>query len=204
MNGTDRNAPPAPTMLEMRPMPPPTANEPALAREARAWAWACGRAGCWSPPTATNTPKNADSSAVDMPPTICGPTSEPTMMPGASPATTDHRIAPMPVMLAHRRDRREQDRRRRRRDRHVHDVLGRETLPREDERQQRHHRHAAAEAEQPGEEADDRAQDEERADQRRIHSVPPGRAATCVSAGAFTACLGELQHATPTRRDRPA
>jgi hypothetical protein len=42
---------------------------------------------------ATNTPKNADRSADDMPATTCGPASDPTMIPGARAATTGQRIA---------------------------------------------------------------------------------------------------------------
>ncbi len=74
-------------------------------------------------------------------------------------------------MLAHRRDRREQDGRGRRRDRHVHDVFRRESLPREDEREQRDHRHPAAKSEQAREKTDDRAQGEERDDQHRVHHL---------------------------------
>ncbi len=93
MNGTDRNAPPAPTMLEMRPMPPPTANSPPFPGSSRV-GFGFRSSSMLVAATATNAPMNAASTAVDMPPTNCGPTSEPTMIPGANPATTGHRIAP--------------------------------------------------------------------------------------------------------------
>ena len=92
MNGTDRKAPPAPTMLETSPMPPPTANSPPLPGSSRV-GLGLRSSSMLVAAAATNTPKKADNTAVDMPPTICGPTSEPTMIPGANAATTGHRIA---------------------------------------------------------------------------------------------------------------
>ncbi len=73
------------------------------------------------------------------------------------------------VVLAGRRDRGEHDRRSRRRDCHVHDVVDRESLSREDQREERHQRHPAADAEEPGEEADDRAQRDEDRDEHGVH-----------------------------------
>ena len=92
MNGTVRKAPPAPTMLEMSPMPPPTSARPALPGSSRV-GLGLRSTRMLVAATATNKPKNADSSAEDMPPTICGPASDPTMMPGARAATTGQRIA---------------------------------------------------------------------------------------------------------------
>ncbi len=93
MNGTDRNAPPAPTMLEINPMPPPTANRPGAPGSSRVGAGLRSTSICVAD-TATNTPKNAARRGVDIVPTICGPTSEPTTIPGAIPATTRHSTAP--------------------------------------------------------------------------------------------------------------
>ena len=46
-----------------------------------------------------------------------------------------------------------------------------EALVGEDNRQERHHRHAAADAQQSGEKADDRAKRHEGDDQRQVHSI---------------------------------
>jgi len=89
------------------------------------------------------------------------------------PAWLVSMMVAVPLVFAYRGDGREQDRRRRRRDGHVHDVLRREPFPGEHEREQRHHRHPAAQAEQPGEEPDDRAEQHERGDQREIHASAP-------------------------------
>jgi hypothetical protein len=92
MNGTVRKAPPAPTMLEMRPMPPPTMVRPTLPGSSRV-GLGLRSMRMLVAAAATNTPKNADSSADDMPATTCGPASDPTMIPGAKAATTGQRIA---------------------------------------------------------------------------------------------------------------
>src|SRR5260370_41807565 len=81
MNGTDRNAPPAPTMLETTPIVAPTPNSPALPGS-----WRIGLGGrIISIPTAetpVKTPNTAASSPEDIPaPTGC-PTTDPRTMPG--------------------------------------------------------------------------------------------------------------------------
>jgi hypothetical protein len=76
------------------------------------------------------------------------------------------------VVLAGGGDRGEHDRRRRGRHRHVHDVVERKALAREDQREERHQRHAAADAEQPREKAHDRAERDEDADEDRVHVSP--------------------------------
>src|SRR4030095_16499027 len=77
----------------------------------------------------------------------------------------------MAMVRPRRRDRREQDRSRRGRDRKMDDVLGRESLLAETDREQRHNRHAAPNAEQTRQEADERAERHEGDDQRGIHAV---------------------------------
>ncbi len=93
MNGTDRNAPPAPTMLETTPMVAPAPNSPALPGS-----WRNGFGSMFisirAAETPVNTPNSAASSPEDMPATICGPTSDPSTMPGASAHTTRQRTAP--------------------------------------------------------------------------------------------------------------
>jgi len=93
MNGTDRNAPPAPTMLDTSPMPLPTANNPAAPGSARVGAGLRSMSTCVAA-IAMNVPKNAARNAVDMMPTACEPASAPTIMPGAMPATTRQTTAP--------------------------------------------------------------------------------------------------------------
>ena len=93
MNGTDRNAPPAPTMLETSPMPPPTANNPAAPGNWRVGLGLRSISTCVAA-IATNVPKNAARNAVDMTPTACVPASAPTTIPGAIPATTRQTTAP--------------------------------------------------------------------------------------------------------------
>ena len=93
------------------------------------------------------------------------------MIPGAMPATTPHSTAPWRWCS------------------HVDEIdvnrivavavatarwttcSGGEPLVAEDEGEQRHHRHAAADAEQPREKADERAERDEGDDQRRIHAL---------------------------------
>jgi len=75
----------------------------------------------------------------------------------------------MPVMLARGCDAGEHDRGRRRSEREMDDVLRRNALVREHDRQQRHHRHAAADPEEPREKAERRTQQQVQCDQRDIH-----------------------------------
>ena len=51
----------------------------------------------------------------------------------------------------------------------MHDVRLREHSAAEDGHEQRHHRHAAADAEQAGKKADDCAEDHERRERRDVH-----------------------------------
>jgi hypothetical protein len=92
MNGTVMNAPPAPTMLAMTLMTAPTPMRPPRPGS-RCVGFGCRSIQMLVAAAATNTPKKAESTAVDILPTINGPSSEPTMSPGASPKTTGHRIA---------------------------------------------------------------------------------------------------------------
>ena len=185
MNGTDRKAPPAPTMLEISPMPPPTAKSPPLPGQlARRLRLPVEQdVGCRHrdecaeerrqqrrrhPADDLRTEERADDD------------------PRGQSGDDRPQDRAVPVMLAHRRHRREQNRRRRRRDGHVHDVLRRESLPREHQGEQRHHGHPAAQPEQPGKKADDCAQDEKRDDQRRIHHLsarPAARRALSAPSG---------------------
>ena len=65
MNGTDRKAPPAPTMLEISPMPPPTANNPPRPGSTRVGLGLRASSICVAE-TARKTPKNAASDDVDI------------------------------------------------------------------------------------------------------------------------------------------
>ena len=93
MNGTDRKPPPAPTMLETSPIAPPTPKSPTLPGSSRVGLGLRSSSICVAE-NATNVPKNAASQAAGIRPTICGPTSEPAMMPGARPSTMPHSTAP--------------------------------------------------------------------------------------------------------------
>ena len=93
MKGTEMKAPPAPTMLEMIPIPLPTPNKPSEPGRLRV-SLGFGSSNICAAATPANTPNAAESADEDMSATICGPTSEPSRMPGASPRTTRHRTAP--------------------------------------------------------------------------------------------------------------
>ena len=80
-------------MLETSPMAPPTANRPPRSGSSRDGFGFLSMSVCVAK-KAMKTPKKPASSDVDMLPTICGPTSEPTTIPGAIPATTFHITAP--------------------------------------------------------------------------------------------------------------
>ena len=80
-------------MLEISPMPLPTANNPPRPGNTRVGFGLRASSICVAE-TARKTPKNAASDDVDIVPMICGPVSDPTMIPGARPATTRHSTAP--------------------------------------------------------------------------------------------------------------
>jgi hypothetical protein len=82
----------APTMLAMTLMTAPTAMRPTRPGR-RCVGFGCRSSQMLVAAAVTNTPKNPESTAVDMVPMINGPSSEPTMRPGTSPATTGQRIA---------------------------------------------------------------------------------------------------------------
>src|ERR1700712_1034637 len=92
MNGTEMNAPPAPTMLDSNPMPAPTATMPVVPGNSRE---GLGLVFCSSlaAVNAVNVANTPASTAVDIRLTICGPIIEPTRMPGVSFHTTGHNTA---------------------------------------------------------------------------------------------------------------
>ena len=81
-------------------------------------------------------------------------------------------------------------------------MRGRESLVAEDNRQQRHHRHAAADAEQPRKEADDRTKRHEGDDQRRVHSINGRRFASFSTNAHSTGSTGVIDSRLPRCRTR--
>src|SRR5450755_4098293 len=93
MNGTETNPPPAPTMLDSAPIALPTSHNPKVpgnSRLALGNLFRSKRVAVYE----ANKAKTPDSHRVDMPLTICGPTSEPIRIPGASFQTMGHSTAP--------------------------------------------------------------------------------------------------------------
>jgi len=93
MKGTERNAPPAPTMLDTTPIVAPTPKSPGLPGSVRL-AFGSRFWSIWTPAKPVNAAKSAATSADDMTATICGPTNEPATMPGARPHITCQSTAP--------------------------------------------------------------------------------------------------------------
>ncbi len=93
MNGTEINAPPAPTMADSAPMSPPTLNMPSL--------WGSTRVGLglrfkniWVAEKATNTANIVLKILPGRATASCAPRREPTRMPGAKVSATGQSTAP--------------------------------------------------------------------------------------------------------------
>ena len=93
--GIETKPPPAPSRLEIAPIPAPTPKSGSLPGN-----WRPGRGALTiSIRVAANQTKSPNTAAKTRPgnaPAICGPTSEPSTMPGAIAATTGHSTAPLP------------------------------------------------------------------------------------------------------------
>ena len=141
-------APPAPTSDDSMPITPPTAKRAERARAGCAMGLGLRFRNIWVAENATKTANSTLSTLPGKATATCAPTQRPGQDARRQQADDGpaHRAAA--VVGAHRRQRGEADRRQRGGHRHLHGVFGRDSPCGEDDGDERHHQHAAADAQQ--------------------------------------------------------